>query len=104
MLTLVLVQGWTGPVPLTLEANGVGAPLTGLTVTAQLYDKDGTVVNTDSDIAVTSAGAGEVDWNPDAADLNVDLSPYELRFKGRDSNSKDVFFPNGLAVTVLVRR
>jgi hypothetical protein len=103
-MTLELVEGWTGPVPLTLQADGVAAVLTGLTVTAQLYDRDGTAVDASGDVTVTSAAVGQVEWNPDAVDLDADLSPYELRFKARDASSLDVFFPNGLAVTVLVRR
>lgn len=104
MLTIELVEGWTGAVPLTLEADGVAAVLTGLTITGHLYDKDGTEVDTTGDVSVTSAAAGQIDWTPDAADLDVDASPYELRFKARDASSKDVFFPNKVAVRVIVRR
>ena len=103
-MTLELVEGWTGAVPLTLEADGVGADLTGKTVTAQLYDREGTVVDVTSDVTVTSVLVGQIDWTPDAADLDPDLSPYELRLKAVDSGSLAVFFPNGLAVKVLVRR
>jgi hypothetical protein len=103
-MTLDLVEGWTGPVPVTLEADGAAQNLTGLTVAAQLYDKDGTAVTTTGDVSVTTAASGEVEWTPDAADLDADLSPYELRFKVTDGSGLDVFFPNKIAVAVVVRR
>lgn len=104
LATLELVAGWSAAVPLTLEADGAPIPLTGLTVTAELFDVDGTVVNTSSDVAVTGAAAGEINWTPDATDLTEAGSPYELRFKLVDVNSAVLFVPNAKAVRVLVRR
>lgn len=102
-MTLDLVEGWTAPVPLTLEADGAALDLTGLTVTAQVYDKDGTAVDASGDVAVTGAAAGEIEWTPDASDLSADLSPYELRFKLSGSDG-DAFNPNAKPVQVIVRR
>lgn len=102
--TIELAKGWTGPVPLTLLADGVAANLTGLTLSGQLYDKDGTIVDTTGDVAATVAASGQIEWTPDLADLDDALSPYELRIKARDGSSRDVFFPNGVAVRVIVRR
>src|SRR5687768_15174076 len=105
-MTLDLVQGWTGAVPLTLEADGAAPSVSAsnFTISAQLYDKDGTEVDATGDVSVTDPAAWEIDWFPDAADLDVDLSPYELRFKARDAGGKDVFFPNGDPIRVKVRR
>lgn len=104
LATLELVAGWSAAVPLTLEADGAPIPLTGLTITAELYDRDGVAVNADSDVETTSAAAGEIDWTPDAADLTVEGSPYELRFKLTDVDNAALFVPNAKAVRVLVRR
>lgn len=104
LTTLELVAGWSGAVPLTLEADGAAVVLTGLTVVAVLYDRDGAAVNVTGNVAVTSAALGQIAWTPDAADLTAAASPYELRFKVTDADSKDLYFPNAQAVRVVARR
>ena len=98
-----IVEGWTDPLPFTLKADGTAVDLTGFTVTATLRDCNGTLVDTTSDVTVTGTTSGQVEYAPDSADFDADLSPYAIRFKAVDSTGNIVYFPNAAASLIKVR-
>jgi hypothetical protein len=93
-----VVEGWTGALPFTLLADGVGIDLTGMSVLIILKDSDGTIVkNTSSGITVTASTAGQLEYAPASSSGDLFLAartPYKLRFRVQDAQSKVVFFPN----------
>jgi hypothetical protein len=92
---LDLTEGWTGPLPFTLKADGTAVNLTGMTVTMVLKDNAGNDVTTTGDVVITTAASGLVTYTPDATDLLASGSPYTVRFQVVDGSSQTVFFPNG---------
>lgn len=94
-----IVEGWTGALPFTLNADGEPVDLTGLTVSIVLKDNVGTLLkNTTQGVTVTDSTAGAVSYAPSSSsgDLFVaSKTPYKIRFRVTDSTGKVVFFPNG---------
>ena len=101
---LSIVEGWTGALPFTCEADGTAVNLTGLTVTAVLHDKARAHVTTTSKLTVTDAAAGKVEYAPAAADFVAAKSPYWLRIKVVDGASKVVYFPSEESFKIVVRQ
>ena len=90
-----VVEGWTGALPFTLNADGSPVNLTGLTVSIVLKDAAGTVINnTTSGVSVTSATGGEVSYAPTSTDFIAAKTPYKIRFRVVDGANKTVYFPN----------
>lgn len=63
------VEGETAPRDYILKNGGVPFNLTGLTVTLELFQRDGTPIDTSGDVALVDAPAGRVRYTPDAGDL-----------------------------------
>jgi hypothetical protein len=97
-----VVQGWSGPLPFTLYADGVAVDLTGLTVTGIVHTRRGTDVSTTGKVSVTGTTSGEVTWTPASSDLLAANSPYAVRFKVADLTSATVYFANGEADKLVV--
>lgn len=93
-----VVEGWSGALPFTLNADGVPVDLTGMTVTIVLKDADGTVVkDTSSGVTVTGATGGQVSYSPATSSGDLFLAaktPYKIRFRVVDALTKKVYFPN----------
>ena len=97
-----VVEGWTGALPFTLEADGEGVNLTGLTVSIVLRTADGTLVkDTTAGITITQTSStstyGYLEYAPatSSGDLFVaSLTPYRVRFQATDALAKTVYFPN----------
>lgn len=100
---LPLVEGWTGGLDFTLEADGSAVDLTGMAVELLLYKNDGSFVDTSGDITVTDAANGELTYFPDVGDLLASESPHRSRFKVTDGAGKVVFFPSAAMDRWLVR-
>lgn len=103
-----LVEGETKPVDVTLY-DGEGATRTavngtGLTVTLQLRDRAGAVVNVTGTVAWLVAASGTVRYSPNAEDLKAERSPYEARFLVTDGNNDVAPYPNGEADKWIVRK
>jgi hypothetical protein len=86
------VEGETAPRDFQLLAGGEPQPLSGLTVTLILTKRDGTLVDTASDVSVVDADAGTVRYTPDPTDIAVASSPLAARWKVQ-SGSAIKFFP-----------
>ena len=92
-----VVEGWTGALPFTLNADGVPVNLTGLSVVVILKDnRDITVVDTSSTGSVyqSASTAGEVTFTPSSSAFVAARTPYKIRFQVADALGKIVFFPN----------
>lgn len=90
-----VVEGWTGALPFTLNADGDPVDLTGMIVTIVLKNADGTVVNdSSSGITVTNATGGEVTYAPTSSAFVATKTPYKIRFRVVDAVAKTVYFPN----------
>lgn len=89
-----IVEGWSGPLPFTCQADGVAVDLTGLTVTGILHDRSGTDVSTTGKVVVTTAASGIVTYTPGGTDLTRAKSPYKFRVQVVDGSAQKVFFPN----------
>lgn len=91
-----IVEGWTGPLPFTLQTDGTPLDLTGLTVKLVLKSADGTLVynHTTSGITVTGTTAGQLEWAPTTSDFVSAQTPYRIRFSVTDAVSDTVYFPN----------
>lgn len=100
-----IVEGWTGRLTFTLMTDGVAFVGTGFTIT-NLYitDARGRAIDTTGDFGWVSAAAGTVYYDPDAADFVAGNGPYTVRYEVTDGASKVVFFPNGQADQILVRK
>lgn len=93
-----IVEGWTGALPFTCEADGEPFDLTGLSVAIVLKNADGTIVkNTSDGVSVTASTAGQVQYEPSTSTGDLFLSaqtPYRVRFKVTDAFGKVAYFPN----------
>lgn len=93
-----LVEGWTGALPFTLNADGLPVNVTGMTVSIVLKDCEGTVVkDTTAGITLTLSTGGELEYAPSSSsgDLFVaSRTPYKIRFRVKDALQKVVYFPN----------
>jgi hypothetical protein len=93
-----IVEGWTGALPFTLAADGTALDLTGMTVEIVLKDNTGTIVkDTSSGISVTGTTAGLLEYSPSSSSGDLFLStktPYRVRFRVTDAQSKKIYFPN----------
>ena len=101
-----IVEGWSGALPFTLKADLVAVDLTGLTVTGIVHDRFGLDVSTTGTgkVAVVGTTAGQVTWTPSSSDLTKQKSPYTVRFKVVDGSSAVVYFANGEADLIEVRK
>ncbi len=100
-----LVEGWTGALPFTLNADGVPVDLTGLTVQIVLKDGADRLVKDSTAGISTSSGStgGVVVYSPSSSgDFLAALTPYKIRFRVTDAQSKVVFFPNADEDLILV--
>jgi hypothetical protein len=95
MTQIKVVEGWTAPLDFQLMADGVVQNLTGMTVTLELRDKAGSVVNTAGNVTVPDAPTGKVRYSPDAVDIVAANGPYRARWKVVDGASKVSYFPSG---------
>jgi hypothetical protein len=97
---LSIVEGWNGALPFTLNADGAGIDLTGLTVAIVLRNAAGDIVKeTTSGIVFSTSGstAGELSYAPATSSGDLFLaasSPYRVRFRVTDALAKSVYFPN----------
>lgn len=90
-----VVEGWTGALPFTLNADGDPVDLSGMTVSIVLKDGLGTTVKDGSSgVSVTNATGGEVEYAPSSSDFVAAKTPYRVRFRLVDGASKTVYFPN----------
>jgi len=93
-----IVEGWSGALPFTLNADGVGVNLTGMTVSILLKTAGGaTVLDTTAGITVTSTTVGQITYSPATSSGDLFLArhtPYRVRFKVTDALAKTVYFPN----------
>lgn len=93
-------EGWTQALPFTLEADGVGIDLTGLTVSAILKDCDGNLVRDTSStgfiqVSTSASTEGQVSYKPSSSgDFVAARTPYRLVFRVTDAIGGVVFFPN----------
>lgn len=89
-----VVEGWTGALPFTLNADGDPVDLTGRTVSVILKDaRNLTVYDSTTPVAVTGTTAGLVTFTPSSSDLVAARGPYRIRFRVATTSEK-VFFPN----------
>lgn len=93
-MPIEVVEGWTGPIDVQLQADGIPPNLTGATVDLILKGKDDNAVTTSGNVTIIDAGAAKVRYLPDAADLVAAKSPYRARYKVTDGIGKIVFFPS----------
>jgi hypothetical protein len=89
------VEGETAPRDFILKEDGVVFDLTGLTVTLEVYDKAGVLVDTTGDLTVVTPSAGRVRYTPDATDLVSAKSELKVRFKVSDALGGYGYFPRG---------
>ena len=104
-MSIEIVQGWTGRIELQAKKDGEVVDLTGMTTCFNLRDKHGVSVSTTcaSATEVITTTCGHVGLNPSPTTFSVDGSPYTLRLKVIDSAPVTVWFPSGIAETVIVR-
>jgi hypothetical protein len=96
------VEGQTARITFQLQevsTAGVTSNLdgTGFTVSDLLLTTcDGRAVDTTSDFGWVSAAAGTVYYDPDAADFVAQFSPYRVRVKITDGDSKIRYYPSSV--------
>ncbi len=100
-----IVEGWTGALPFTLNADGVAVDLTGLTVQIVLKDCNNTVVqDSTANLTVSSSGTGYVSFSPSSSQFLAAKTPYKIRFRVTDALTKQVYFPNVDEDLIVVNR
>lgn len=98
-----IVEGWTGALPFTLEADDSPIDLTGLTVYIVLKDARGTVVkDSTAGISITGTTAGQVEYAPSSSEFASARSPYRIRFRVKDASFKVIYHPNGTEELITV--
>lgn len=97
-----VVAGWTGGLSFTLKSDAVAVDLSGCTVTASMFDCNGTAIDTTSDVTVTGTTSGQVTYTPDAADFTTANQPYRIRFKVIDGTGAITYYPNADAALIKV--
>lgn len=97
------VEGWTEPIPYTINVDGAALDLSGLTVELALYDCHDLPVAFDGELTVTSAASGQVEFAPAAGDLVAADSPYSVRFKITSADGVS-YFPSEQAEVWNVRK
>lgn len=101
-----LVEGWSGALPFTLNADGLPVDLTGMTVFLVLKDCEGTTIkDTTAGITLTLSTGGQLEYAPSTSTGDLFLAartPYTIRFRVKDALSKVVYFPNGDADLITV--
>lgn len=102
-LKVGIVNGWSAPLDFQLLSDGAPFNLTSLTVTATARNRYAQDVTLTGNLSVIDATDGELRLIPDATDFLATDSPYELRFKVRDSSTQDAFWPNEEPVLLIVR-
>lgn len=102
-LKVGIVEGWTAPMDFQLLNDGLAQDLSSMTVTAQARTRAREFIDLTGDCTVVTATEGKVRLTPDTGDFMEAQSPYELRFRVRDSSTQDAYFPSDEAVLVLVR-
>jgi hypothetical protein len=95
MTDIKVVEGWTAALDFQLMADGVAQNLTGMTVTLELRDRAGLVINTTGNVSVVDAPTGKVRYSADSGDLVAANGPYRARWKVVDGASKVSYFPSG---------
>ena len=99
-----IVEGETARLVLPLTEDGSALNGTGMTVSDLIITgNDGTQVTTTDDFGWVSAAAGTVYYDPDSADFVASKSPYRVRVKIADGNSKIRYYPNGASAEIIVR-
>jgi hypothetical protein len=66
-----------------------------MTVTLELRDRAGLVINTTGNVSVVDAPTGKVRYSADSGDLVAANGPYRARWKVVDGASKVSYFPSG---------
>jgi hypothetical protein len=86
---LEIVEGWTGALPFTLKADGLGLDILGLRIQAVLEDANGvTVFDSSGKLTLTNGEIGELVLNPSSSDFYVSGSPFRLRFRLTDVGNR----------------
>jgi hypothetical protein len=104
-----ITAGWTAPLDFDLLSSPDGegmefaAPdfsLEGMTLTLQLQDRSGNVIDTDGDVTIIDATSWRVRFKPDGADIpsppsNKPHMDFRMRMKVSDPAGDEAFFPSG---------
>lgn len=103
-----VVEGWTGVLPFTLNADGSPVDLTGLTVSIVLKDRHyNSIKDTTEGVSVTASTGGTVSYAPATSSGDLFLaakSPYYVRFRVVDALGGKVYFPNADEDIIKVNR
>jgi len=92
-MSVLLVEGWTERVRVTLLADGVALDLTGYTVELIAYNSVGTVTLAGT-AGIDTAASGIVYFDPNSADFVK--GTLKVRWKLTDPLGKVSFFPNSV--------
>jgi len=104
MIIAEVIEGETARLTIPLLEDGAAVNITGFTMSDLLITgSDGTAVTTTADFGVVSASAGTVYYDPDADDFSAAKSPYRVRVKMTDGDSKVRYYPNGASAQITVR-
>ena len=98
------VEGWTERIRDQLSDTEGTIDLTLMTVVLLMYDREGAAFTFAGTAGIDTAATGIVYFDPNAADLQSDLSPYSVRWKVTDVGGKIAFFPNQTPEKWTVRR
>lgn len=104
-----LVEGWSGALPFTLNADGTPVDLTGMTVHIVLRSSTGTtpIKDTTAGISISTSETGRVSYDPATSSGDLFLAsktPYYVRFRVTDALQNVVYFPNADADIIKVNR
>ena len=104
-----IVEGWSGALPFTLNADGTPVDLTGMTVHIVLRSSTGytPIKDTTAGIVVSTSETGRVSYAPATSSGNLFLAsktPYSVRFRVTDALTRIVYFPNGDDAILKVNR
>lgn len=93
--TLEIREGWRERIRMALTINGgTIMVLTGMTIALVGKDRYSNDVSFSGAVGIADAAAGTVYFDPSATDLLAANSPYRLRWKVTDANSKPAFWPH----------
>jgi len=101
MANIEITEGWSGPIDVQLQADGVVYDLTGKTVNFIKRDTCGQEVVTTtsgSQLETIASTCGLVRYTPSTGDLLVSGQPYWVKVRVI-AGAEKVYFPNGAGDT-----
>ena len=94
-MPITLVEGWTGPIQMTIKNDGVETDVDGATLAMRMWNNEHAEVLESGALVAVIAVSGLLQYDPEAVDFLEALSPYYIRIQVTDAVGDVTFYPSG---------